>query len=448
MKRSAFPRGRGNHLSAPQANIYFEERLLDRPAALRRFLDVRAATERLTAPLSAEDAAIQTMPDVSPAKWHLAHTTWVFEAFILKQPAAEMAAGYEEIDPDYHYLFNSYYEAEGPRHPRPQRGLISRPSLAEVLEYRAHVDAAMTKLIESSADDETWVQIAPLVDLACHHEEQHQELILTDIKHVLWTNPLRPAYSQTIPKAVCEAPELSWTAFEEGLREIGHGGNGFAYDNEGPRHKQYIHAFQLASRPATNGEYLAFIEDGGYSRPELWLSDGWFKLQEEGWTRPLYWEQGPDGWQVFTLRGQHGMNEAEPVAHLSYFEADAFARWSKARLPREAELEIALNKQRNLAAANDAGSGALNPVTASGKGLAQLYGDVWEWTQSSYAAYPGYQPAPGAIGEYNGKFMCNQYVLKGGSCFTPPGHIRATYRNFFPTDARWQMTGVRLARDI
>ena len=436
----------------PQALQYFEETLLDRGVALRRFRDVRAATLRLTAPLSAEDAAIQTMPDVSPAKWHLAHTTWVFEAFVLKAEATGMAAEYEELDPHYHYLFNSYYEAEGPRHPRPQRGLISRPSLEEVLDYRKHVEAAMEALIGNGADDEAWARIAPLLDLACHHEEQHQELILTDIKHVLWSNPLRPAYTQTMPREVRPAPELSWTSFDEGIFEIGHdgtkSGSGFAYDNEGPRHKQYVHAFQLASRPATNGEYLKFIEDGGYSRPEFWLSDGWFKVQAEGWTKPFYWQQKNGDWQVFTLRGQHGMNSAEPVAHLSYFEADAFARWSGARLPREAELEIALAGHGNPARANDAASGALNPVAAGGEGLAQLYGGVWEWTQSSYAAYPGYTPAPGAIGEYNGKFMCNQYVLKGGSCFTPPGHARATYRNFFPTDARWQMTGVRLAKDV
>ena len=416
---------------------------MDRAAALRRFRDVRAATLRLTAPLSAEDAAIQTMPDVSPAKWHLAHTTWFFEAFILKP----LVAGYQEVDPDYHYLFNSYYEAQGPRHPRPERGLISRPSLEEVLEFRATVDAAMAALIDGGADNEAWARIAPLVDLGCQHEEQHQELILTDIKHVLWTNPFRPAYTLTMPKEVRDAPEISWTTFDEGIREIGHDGVGFAYDNEGPRHKEYVQAFRLASRPATNGEYLAFIEDDGYARPELWLSDGWATVQAEGWTMPLYWEQKDGEWEIFTLRGQHGMNTAEPVAHLSYFEAEALARWSRARLPREAELDTALDEDANTATANDAASDTLNPVTADSAGLTQLYGDVWEWTQSSYAAYPGYAPAPGAVGEYNGKFMCNQYVLKGGSCFTPPGHIRATYRNFFPTDARWQMTGVRLARD-
>lgn len=431
-------------MAHPQKSIqYFEKRLMDRAVALVRFRDVRATTLALAAPLSAEDAAIQTMPDVSPAKWHLAHTTWFFEAFILKPLALE----YEEVDPDYHYLFNSYYEAEGPRHPRPQRGLITRPSLADVLDFRQQVDTAMAELI-GKADEATWARVAPLIDLGCQHEEQHQELILTDIKHVLWSNPLRPAYSQTMPKEVRKAPALSWASFDEGLREIGHNGSGFGYDNEGPRHKQFVQAFRLASRPATNGEYLAFVEDGGYTRPEFWLSDGWATIQAEGWTCPLYWEKKDSGWEVFTLRGQHTMNMTEPVAHLSYFEADAFARWSGARLPREAELEIALESHGDIESANDAAGGALNPVTAGDDLLAQLYGDVWEWTQSSYSAYPGYHPAAGAVGEYNGKFMCNQYVLKGGSCFTPRGHIRATYRNFFPTNARWQMTGVRLAKDI
>lgn len=406
---------------------------------LNRFLAIRAFSEALAAPLSPEDQTIQSMPDVSPTKWHLAHTTWFFETFALKP----FVAGYRAFDPAYHYLFNSYYEAEGPRHPRPQRGLLSRPGVGEILAYRRHVTEAMARALDRP--EATNTPLGPIVELGLHHEQQHQELLLMDIKHVLSINPLRPAYSGDLPSGEGKAPALDWLAFAGGLVEIGHRGDGFAFDNEGPRHRVWLEPFRLASRLSTCGEYAAFIADGGYRRPEFWLSAGWAIVQERGWQAPLYWEQRDGAWHVFTLGGLRAMNADEPVCHVSFYEAAAFAKWAGKRLPREAEWEHAAASAA--IDGNTAESGALHPLAASGAGLAQMFGDVWEWTASPYVAYPGFREPPGAIGEYNGKFMSNQMVLRGGCAVTPPGHLRASYRNFFPPDARWMFGGIRLAED-
>jgi ergothioneine biosynthesis protein EgtB len=403
-----------------------------------RYAAVRALTESLCEPLVTEDYVVQSMPDVSPTKWHLAHTSWFFETFILKPHLPH----YREIDATYPFLFNSYYVQAGERHCRAQRGYISRPTVAEVFAYRAHVDAALHELLGSAAAE----QVAPLVEIGLHHEQQHQELLLTDIKHVFSVNPLRPVYRERQPDEPRVAGPLEWVGFDGGVHEIGHDGDGFAYDNESPRHRVYLEPFELASRPVTNGEYLEFMADGGYARPELWLSMGWATVQEQQWSEPFYWERRDGEWWSYTLSGMRPVDPAEPAVHLSYFEADAFARWAGARLPTEAEWEVAA--AGSVAAdGNFVEDGRLHPRPApAGAGLQQLHGDVWEWTQSQYTAYPGYAPPAGALGEYNGKFMCNQFVLRGGSCATSRTHIRSTYRNFFPPDATWQFTGARLAR--
>ena len=392
------------------------------------YADVRGLTEALAEPLSAEDQTIQSMPDVSPTKWHRAHTTWFFETFLL-QPHLP---GYQPIDERYGFLFNSYYEAVGPRHARTERGLLSRPGIDEIAVYRAHVDAAMGDLLATDR--------APLdlVELGLHHEQQHQELVLMDIKHVLSVNPLRPAY-RAARRPTGEAPSLGWIVHDGGLVDIG-ATDGFAFDNETPRHRQWLEPFALADRLVTCGEWLDFMADDGYHRPELWLSDGWATICADNWEAPAYWE-AVNGWQVFTLAGQRPVDRDEPVCHVSYYEADAFARWAGARLPTEAEWEAVAAAQPVDGRLLDLD--VLHPAPATGD---QLYGDVWEWTASPYSPYPGFQPAPGAVGEYNGKFMVNQHVLRGGSCLTPLGHVRPTYRNFFPPAARWAMSGVRLAR--
>ncbi|MDX2033063.1 MAG: ergothioneine biosynthesis protein EgtB [Blastocatellia bacterium] len=407
---------------------------------------IRRFTERLSAPLSAEDCAIQSMPDVSPTRWHLAHTTWFFETFALD--------GEEVFDPRFNYLFNSYYNQVGAQFPRAQRGLLSRPGLEEVRRYRAAIDQRMAAMLRGDALD---ARLAAVIELGLQHEQQHQELMLTDIKHVLFCNPAWPVYENSDfldGSGIGEAGE--WIAIEEGVYEVGHSGAGFSFDNETPRHKVYLHEAALAPAPVSCGDYLAFIEDGGYERPEHWLSLGWATARAQDWRAPLYWVQREGRWMQFTLAGMREIDPRWPVCHVSYFEADAYARWAGMRLPTEFEWEAALAK---IAAGNGgaavqfadrllAGNHAIHPTAALGaeETTARMLGGVWEWTSSSYAAYPGYRPPPGALGEYNGKFMCNQYVLRGGSCATSADHLRPTYRNFFPPDARWQFSGLRLAR--
>jgi ergothioneine biosynthesis protein EgtB len=428
-------------------------------ALLEHYRAVRDTTEELARPLSAEDCGVQSMPDASPTKWHLAHTSWFFETFILAT-----WPGYQVFDASFRFLFNSYYNGVGERHARPSRGLLTRPALAEVLGYRRHVDQAMARLLE---DEEARARVAALVVLGLNHEQQHQELILTDIKHAFWMNPLRPAYAAAPDRArdarAGATASLTWHAHAGGVREIGVRASAgadretFAFDNEGPRHAVMLQPHALASRLVTCGEYQAFIADGGYRRPELWLSDGWEAVHAEGWTAPLYWQAHDDShWSCFTFAGMEPVEARDPVSHVSFYEADAYARWAGARLPTEAEWEIAAAATAARAAPAepnllDAGWLRARPPTrdgdGAGDGIAQLFGDVWEWTQSPYTPYPGFRPAAGAVGEYNGKFMCNQLVLRGGSCLTPRSHIRPTYRNFFGPAARWQMTGLRLARD-
>jgi ergothioneine biosynthesis protein EgtB len=376
---------------------------------------VRTETERLAAPLSAEDQTVQSMPDVSPTKWHRAHVTWFFETFVL-----DGVDGYRPVDPRYRVLFNSYYEQVGEQHPRAERGFVSRPGIREVADYRCRVDEALTAALESGRIDG---RRAELVELGIHHEQQHQELLLMDAKHVLSCNPLDPAYAPGGPRPTPAAVPAGWAGSEGGVVEVGHEGAGFAFDNEGPRHAVLLGPFELATTLVTNGDWRAFVDDGGYGRPELWLSDGWAAVRSQGWRGPLYWSA--DGSSEITLAGRLPVDPAAPVTHVSYYEADAYARWAGARLPTEAEWET-------LAAAG---------------GLDQLDDRAWQWTASAYLPYPGFRPAAGAVGEYNGKFMVNQQVLRGGSCCTPPGHSRITYRNFFPPGARWAVSGVRLARD-
>jgi ergothioneine biosynthesis protein EgtB len=410
---------------------------------LARYDAVRAQTEALCEPLEIEDYVVSSMPDVSPTKWHLAHASWFFETFVL----AAHDPAYRSPNPRYAFLFNSYYVQAGERHCRAKRGLVTRPTVREVFAYRAHVDETMGRLIERIAGDAAH-PAAELIELGLQHEQQHQELLLTDIKHVLWTNPLRPAYRGVSPGPTPEVRALRWADYEGGVTWIGHEGPGFAYDNEAPRHRVFLEPYRLADHLVTNGEYLEFMEDGGYSRPELWLSAGLAVVRDRRWEAPLYWERDADGrWTEFTLGGTRvleGAALANPVTHVSYYEADAFARWAGMRLPTEFEWEAAAR-----GAAVDghfAKAGRFHPgPVPSGDGLAQLYGDAWQWTQSAYVGYPNYRPAAGAIGEYNGKWMADQWVLRGASCATPRSHARLTYRNFFPSDARWQFTGIRLA---
>jgi ergothioneine biosynthesis protein EgtB len=422
------------------------ERDLDRELLAARYQEVREVTESLCAPLEAEDYVIQSMPDASPVKWHLAHTSWFFETFVLKPALGEESL----VSSQYDYLFNSYYNAIGERIARPERGVLSRPTVAEVFRYRKIIDDRMGSFLLDAAPDRLEALAATVV-LGLNHEQQHQELILTDLKHAFGRNPLRPVYRSRGVLACGQAAPMRWLSFPSGLRSIGHEGDPFAFDNESPRHPVYVEAFRLANRLVTNGEYRDFMDDGGYERPELWLSDGWYARKAHGWSAPLYWEQTPPrtGWRVMTLGGMCDLDQNGPVCHVSYYEADAFARWAGARLPTEAEWEVAAEGepiQGNLLE-NEWFHPAPLDDSVDETTLSQLFGDVWEWTGSPYTPYPGFRPAAGALGEYNGKFMCNQMVLRGGSCATPRSHIRSTYRNFFPPEARWQFSGIRLAMD-
>jgi ergothioneine biosynthesis protein EgtB len=391
----------------------------------------------LVAPLAIEDYVIQSMPDVSPAKWHLAHTSWFFETFVLR----EGVDNYKPFHPKYGYLFNSYYNAIGDRFARPERGHLSRPTVREVVEYREYVNEHIESFLQSDKADID--RFASVIELGINHEEQHQELIVTDIKHVLAQNPLTPVYS--ISKAGQNTlTSLKWTAFDEGLYEIGTDGPGFYFDNEGPRHKVFVESFALASRLVSNGEYLSFMQDGGYEKPELWLSDGLAYVQEHNIRAPLYWHFEEGEWWNFTLSGMRPVAPNEPVTHVSHYEADAYARWAGERLPTEFEWEVAANSVA--IEGNFLESGRFHPAVGGTTPLSQMFGDTWQWTSSAYLPYPRYAPAEGALGEYNGKFMSGQMVLRGGSCATPREHIRPTYRNFFPPSARWQFSGIRLAR--
>jgi ergothioneine biosynthesis protein EgtB len=422
---------------------------------LARFHEVRNFTTRLCEGLAPEDCVVQSMPDISPTKWHLAHTTWFFETFILKK----WVTSYRADVPQYAYLFNSYYNAAGDMHRRDLRGLISRPTVQETHRYRSSVDSYIENLI-SGADEKLLAEIEPIMVLGIHHEQQHQELLITDIKHVFAQNPLYPVFRERQPsqgygsagKIDIETRDVAaahFIEFNEAIVEIGHDGSDFSYDNEGPRHRALVPAFSLASRPVTNGEYLEFIDAGGYTRSEFWLSLGWMTVNEQRWQAPLYWIKRDGAWWSFTLSGLRPVDESQPVTHISYFEADAFANWSGARLPTEFEWEHAAAKID--IDGNFVESETFHPqaatASAQDRHLSQMFGDVWEWTRSAYSPYPGYRAAPGALGEYNGKFMCNQYVLRGGSCATSRRHIRRTYRNFFQPEKRWQFTGIRLARD-
>jgi ergothioneine biosynthesis protein EgtB len=405
---------------------------------LERYRAVRAQTLALAAPLAPEDQMLQSMPDASPTKWHLGHTTWFFETFVL----APHAPRYRIFADAYAFLFNSYYEGVGQRLDRAQRGQLSRPALAEVHGYRRHVDQAVERLLEDGAAP----AIAEILDLGLHHEQQHQELLLTDIKHAFGLHPLSPAYAPAGAGEIATADATTparFRTFAEGLTSVGHAGGGFAFDNEGPRHRVWLRAFALAERPVTCGEYLAFMRDGGYARPELWLSEGWWEARAQGWCAPLYWQEREGRWTIYTLAGPREVDPAEIACHVSHFEADAFARWAGARLPTEEEWEHAAGDAPTVG--HFADEGRFHPERAAGR--EGMFGDVWQWTASAYGAYPGYERPKGAIGEYNGKFMSGQMVLRGGSCLSPAGHLRATYRNFFPPAARWQMSGIRLARD-
>jgi len=409
---------------------------------LDSFTRVREASLALIAPLSHEDMVVQSMPDVSPTKWHLAHTTWFWETFLLG-PQVE---SYKVFDPQYNHLFNSYYERVGARHARAERGLLTRPGLEDVLAYRAHVDEAMERLMKSATQSNLslWQD---LIELGLAHEQQHQELLLTDIKHVLSRHPFSPAMFQSVSRGG-EGKPIGWVDFSGGVIDFGYNGNGFSFDNEGPRHQAVLTPFALADRPVTNGEYLEFINDGGYENPLPWLSDGWAKVQSENWKSPLYWKNVGDAWREFTLHGEQALDLSAPVVHLSYYEAAAFADWAGARLPEEREWEHAATSTSMNQSVSRSEFSPHPKAAREGDGLKEMFGGVWEWTRSSYSPYPRYKASKDAVGEYNGKFMCGQFVLKGGSCATSDGHIRATYRNFFPPEARWQFSGLRLARDI
>lgn len=412
---------------------------------LRQYQRVREASEALCAPLHREDYVVQSMADVSPPKWHLAHVSWFFEAFIL----IPYLRSYQPLDPAYDFLFNSYYETHGTPFPRPDRGMVSRPTVDDVYRYRAHVDRVMAELLDDPPEAHA-AEIARRVELGLHHEQQHQELLVMDIKHILAQNPLCPVYRDDLAPAPDSSPgELGWHTYPAGVRGIGHDESAerFAYDNEMPRHRQFVEAFQLADRPVTNGEFLEFMHDGGYRRPDFWLSDGWQQVKQAGWEAPLYWVCRDGIWHQFTLGGLKPVDWRAPVCHVSLYEADAYAQWAGARLPTEAEWEVAAEDVS--VEGNFVERDHLQPVAGASPAATpgQMFGDVWEWTGSAYLPYPGFRPLPGSLGEYNGKFMSGQRVLRGGCCATPKEHVRATYRNFFPPHARWAFSGFRLARE-
>lgn len=423
----------------------------DRPQLLAAYNQVRAETERLCAPLLTEDYGIQTMPDVSPPKWHLAHVSWFFETFLL----GKFAKGYGVFHPAFDHLFNSYYVQHGKPFLRAKRGFLSRPTVAEVYAYRAHVDAAMRALI-SDCDEATFAELQTLITLGLNHEQQHQELLYTDILHIFSENPLQPAYKPLPVTEARLAPALNWIEIAGGLVKIGHAGTDFAYDNEGPVHQYHLRDFKLASRPVSNGEFMAFIDDDGYQRPEFWFSEGWATVKQQGWNCPMYWEQQDGDWMHMTLHGRQAVNPEAAACHISHFEATAYAAWAGKRLPTEFEWEHASRQVERTPQGQWPGN-LLDPNTDkllisdvandNQQPLKQMFGDVWEWTASPYTGYPGYRPAKGAIGEYNGKFMSQQLVLRGGSFVTPRDHIRPSYRNFFYPPDRWQFSGLRLAED-
>ena len=420
-----------------------QQPVLDSAALHERYCEVRSFSEVLCETLAPEDCCLQSMADASPVRWHLAHTSWFFETFVLKRDPQ-----YLPYDQQFEVLFNSYYNSVGEQFPRPQRGLLSRPTVAEIFAYRQHVDRQMEQFARSGFLDS---EIAAIIELGIQHEQQHQELILTDLKHLFSFNPLMPTYRDGSHEPLTEVPAQHWFEHEEGIYEVGYEGGGFCYDNEGPRHRVLLEPFAIAERPVTSGEYLEFMEDDGYQLPELWLSLGWHFVQELSGRQPLYWFQRDGRWHEYTLAGPRPLDLTAPVCHVSYFEADAFARWAGARLPKEAEWEVsaeALPQAGNFADCLLEADRALHPAS-SGVQSAQpvgMFGNCWEWTASPYTPYPGYRAATGALGEYNGKFMCNQYVLRGGSVATSSDHIRSTYRNFFAPDARWQFSGIRLAK--
>jgi ergothioneine biosynthesis protein EgtB len=428
-------------ISMEAANII--QPLLEPSAVASLYVSVRRESQRLSERLTDADATVQSMPDASPAKWHLAHTSWFFETMVL----GPHLPGYRVFDDSFNYLFNSYYETIGARHPRAKRGMITRPSLKVISDYRAYVDAGVSRLLERMP---SITGVAELLKLGCNHEQQHQELLLTDILHLFSQNPTRPAYKESahsqLPAHVSDPP--AYKAIVGGVVKIGHNGEGFAFDCEGPSHRVFLESFRLANRLVTNQEWVEFISDGGYRDARLWLSEGWAKVRAEDWSMPLYWEKRDDEFWTMTLCGPQMVDLAAPVVHVSYFEADAFATWAGRRLPTEAEWEHAarlLPQEGNFA---DSGHLQPRPSSASGADLRQMFGDVWEWTRSPFSPYPRFHSVEGAVGEYNGKFMSGQFVLRGGSCVTPPGHIRPTYRNFFPPDARWQFSGLRLAEEM
>lgn len=411
----------------------------DTDTLIERFDQVRAHTEQLAAPLSPEDQTVQSMPDTSPTKWHRAHVTWFFETFVL----AEHEASFAPFQETYWFLFNSYYETVGPRFARPMRGVISRPGSHDVGVYRTNVDDRMRDLLDI-LDEGTLRKLSPVIELGFHHEQQHQELLLMDIKHALSLNPLQPTYAPR-PSVPCEPSPVEWLDYGGGLVEIGHDGDDFSFDNELPRHQQWLAPFRLADRLVTNGEWLDFMADSGYRTHRYWLSDGWNRINAEGWQSPLYWTEMDGVWFEHTLHGTFPVDPTLPVCHVSHYEADAYATWAGKRLPTEAEWEYAESLASTTLNQGDLRNVHPGVAGAPDGGLRQLFGDCWQWTSSAYLPYPGFQAASGAIGEYNGKFMSNQMVLRGGSAFTPPGHARASYRNFFPPAARWPLTGVRLA---